>query len=55
MLIAETTRSLTNGGRLAKLREVIKESGFVIDLDEERGEMDNDGRKMFTFLEATKL
>jgi hypothetical protein len=55
MLIAETTTALNSGGRLAKLRDVIKESAFVIDLDEECGEMDNDGRRMFTFLEATKL
>jgi ubiquinone/menaquinone biosynthesis C-methylase UbiE len=55
MLIAETTRALANKGRLSKLREVIQGSGFVIDLDEERGEMDDAGRKMFTFLEATKL
>jgi superfamily II DNA or RNA helicase len=47
MLIAETTESLSNGGRLSELRDVIKEQGFVIDVDEERGD--------FTFIEATKV
>ncbi|MGA9149462.1 MAG: hypothetical protein WBZ36_02700 [Candidatus Nitrosopolaris sp.] len=47
MLIAETTRQLANGQRLSELRDVIKEQGFVIDLDEDRGD--------FTFIEATKL
>ena len=47
MLIADTTESLSNEGRLSKLRDVIKEQRFVIDLDEARGD--------FTFIEATKL
>jgi hypothetical protein len=47
ILIAETTDSLSNGGRLSELRNVLKEQGFVIDLDEERGD--------FTFIEATKM
>jgi hypothetical protein len=47
MLIAHTTESLSGEGRLSKLRAVIKEQGFVIDLDEARGD--------FTFIEATKL
>ncbi|MFZ0512413.1 MAG: hypothetical protein WAM14_12460 [Candidatus Nitrosopolaris sp.] len=37
--------ALANGGRLAKLRDIIKQFSFVIDLDEERGEMDNDWQK----------
>jgi superfamily II DNA or RNA helicase len=47
LLIAHTTESLSSDGRLSKLRDVIKEHGFVIDLDEARGD--------FTFIEATKL
>jgi hypothetical protein len=47
MSIAHTTESLSSDGRLSKLRGVIKEHGFVIDLDEARGD--------FTFIEATKL
>ena len=47
MLIAYTTESLCSDGRLSKLRNVIEEQGFVIDLDEARGD--------FTFVEATKL
>jgi hypothetical protein len=47
ILIAETTRQLANGQRLSELRDVLKEQGFVIDLDEVRGD--------FTFIEATKL
>ena len=47
MLIAETTVSLAEGGRLSELRNMIKEHGFAIDLDEERGD--------FTFIEATKM
>ncbi|MGC1930419.1 MAG: hypothetical protein WA667_15720 [Candidatus Nitrosopolaris sp.] len=38
MLIAETTRELANGQRLSEVRDVIKEQGFVIDLDEIRGD-----------------
>ncbi len=47
MLIAQTTRELENGQRLSGLREFINKQGFVIDLDETRGD--------FTFIEATKL
>jgi ribosomal RNA-processing protein 8 len=47
MLIAQTTRELENGQRLSGLREFISQQGFVIDLDEVRGD--------FTFIEATKL
>jgi superfamily II DNA or RNA helicase len=47
ILIAETTDSLSDGGRLSELRNILKEQGFVIDLDEERGD--------FTFIEATKM
>ncbi len=47
LLIAHTTESLSSDGRLSKLRDVIKEQGFVIDLDDVRGD--------FTFIEAIKL
>ena len=47
LLIAHTTESLSSDGRLSKLRNVIKEQGFVIDLDEARGD--------FTFIEAIKV
>ena len=42
LLIAETTKSLK--GRLSKLRDVIKEKGFEIYTDEERGD--------FTFIKT---
>jgi ubiquinone/menaquinone biosynthesis C-methylase UbiE len=45
LIIAETTKSLK--GRLYKLRDVIKEQGFDIYSDEERGD--------FTFIEAREL
>ena len=45
LLIAETTKSLK--GRLSKLRDVLKEQGFEIYTDEERGD--------FTFIEAREL
>ena len=45
LLIAETTRSLK--GRLSKLRDLIREHGFEIYSDEEKGE--------FTFIEAREL
>lgn len=45
LLIAETTKSLK--GRLSNIREVIKEKGFEIYTDEERGD--------FTFIEARGL
>jgi 16S rRNA G1207 methylase RsmC len=45
LLIAETTKSLK--GRLSKIRDVIKEKGFEIYTDEERGD--------FTFIEAREL
>jgi SAM-dependent methyltransferase len=45
LLIAETTKSLS--GRLSKLRQVMKEHGFEIYEDEEKGD--------FTFIEARKL
>ena len=47
LLIAETTKSLRPEGRLYKLRDVIKEQGFEIYTDEERGD--------FTFIEAREL
>ena len=47
MLIAQTTSELADGRRLSELRDVITQHGFVIDLDETRGD--------FTFIEATKL
>jgi Hypothetical methyltransferase len=45
LFIAETTKSLS--GRLSRLRKIIKERGFEIYSDEERGD--------FTFIEARKL
>ena len=45
LFIAETTKSLR--GRLSRLRKIIKERGFEINSDEERGD--------FTFIEARKL
>ena len=45
LLIAETTKSLK--GRLSKLRDVLREQGFEIYTDEERGD--------FTFIEAREL
>jgi superfamily II DNA or RNA helicase len=45
LLIAETTKSLK--GRLSKLRDIIKQQGFEIYEDEERGD--------FTFIEAREL
>jgi hypothetical protein len=45
LLIAETTKSMK--GRLSKLRDVIKQLGFEIYEDEERGD--------FTFIEAREL
>jgi ribosomal RNA-processing protein 8 len=45
LLIAETTKSLK--GRLSKLRDILREQGFEIYIDEERGD--------FTFIEARKL
>ena len=45
LLIAETTKSLK--GRLSKLRDLIREHGFDIYSDEEKGE--------FTFIEAREL
>jgi hypothetical protein len=47
MLIAQTTSELADGRRLSELRDAIRQQGFVIDLDETRGD--------FTFMEATKL
>jgi hypothetical protein len=47
MLIAQTTRELTDGQRMSELRDVIKEQGYVIDLNEAHGD--------FTFTEAIKL
>jgi hypothetical protein len=46
LIIAETTKSLISG-RLVSLREVIKANGFVIDVDEQRGQ--------FTLIETTKV
>ena len=45
LLIVETTKSLK--GRLSKLRDVLREQGFEIYTDEERGD--------FTFIEAREL
>ena len=45
LLIAETTKSM--GGRLSKLRDVLREQGFEIYADEERGD--------FTFIESRAL
>jgi hypothetical protein len=45
LLIAETTKSLK--GRLSKLRDVLREQGFEIYTDEERGD--------FTFIETREL
>jgi ribosomal RNA-processing protein 8 len=45
LLIAETTKSLNR--RLSKLRQIIKELGFEIYKDEEKGD--------FTFIESRKL
>jgi superfamily II DNA or RNA helicase len=47
LLIAETTKSLTGNGRLSTLRDVLREEGFEIYQDEERGD--------FTFIEAREL
>jgi hypothetical protein len=46
LVIAETTKSLVKG-RLSNLRDIIKEQGFEIYSDEERGD--------FTFIEAREL
>jgi hypothetical protein len=45
LLIAETTKSM--GGRLSILRDVLREQGFEIYADEERGD--------FTFIAARAL
>ncbi len=45
LIIVETTKSLK--GRLLKLRDIIKEKGFEINSDDEKGD--------FTFIEARKL
>ena len=48
VLVAETTtKSLSPRGRLSRLRDVIKEHGFEIYNDEQRGD--------FTFIEAREL
>jgi SAM-dependent methyltransferase len=47
LLIAETTKSMSGNARLSKLRNVIKEQGFEIYEEEERGD--------FTFIEAREL
>jgi hypothetical protein len=46
LVIAETTKSLIKG-RLSNLGDIIKEQGFEIYSDEERGD--------FTFIEAREL
>jgi hypothetical protein len=46
LVIAETTKSLVKG-RLSNLRQIVKEQGFEIYSDEERGD--------FTFIEAREL
>ena len=45
MLVAETTKSLS--GRLSRIRDLIKEQGFEIYTDKERGD--------FTFKGAREL
>ena len=45
LLIVETTKSLK--GRLPNISDVIKEKGFEIYIDEQRGD--------FTFIEAREL
>jgi hypothetical protein len=45
LLIAETTKSMR--GRLSNIRDIIKQQGFEIYEDEERGD--------FTFIEAREL
>ena len=47
LLIAETTKSVSASGRLSRLRNVIKENGFEIYNDEQRGD--------FTFIEGREL
>ena len=47
LLIAETTKSLNENGRLSALRDLLKEEGFEMYQDEERGD--------FTFIEAREL
>jgi SAM-dependent methyltransferase len=47
LLIAETAKSLSASGRLSRLRDVIKEHGFEIYNDEQRGD--------FTFIETREL
>ena len=47
LLIAETTKSLNENGRLSPLRDVLRDEGFEIYQAEERGE--------FTFIEAREL
>jgi Hypothetical methyltransferase len=47
LLIAETTKSLSAGARLSRLREAITSLGFEIYTDEEKGD--------FTFIEAREL
>ena len=45
LMIAETTKSLN--GRLSQLREYLKQIGFEIYIDEEKGD--------FTFIESRKM
>jgi hypothetical protein len=45
-MIVETTKSLIKG-RLSNLRQIVKDQGFEIYSDEERGD--------FTFIEAREL
>jgi SAM-dependent methyltransferase len=47
LLIAETTKSLSAGARLSRLKDVIAQQGFEIYTDEEKGD--------FTFIEAREL
>jgi hypothetical protein len=47
LLIAETTKSLNENGRLSTLRDVLKEEGFEIYQDQEHGD--------FSFIEAREL
>ena len=37
--IVETTKSLGENGRLPELRSILKEKGFEIDNDEQRGDI----------------
>jgi hypothetical protein len=44
LFISETTKSLSDGGRLSRLRDILKDQDFEIESDEEIGD--------FTFIDA---